>query len=114
MMATSAAVMLLGAAGAAQLDTAADFYNSALRGKVETTTDDGRPGTTRSTQAAASPPPRKLTPAEVAPYPPMQWHSWVSPDNVQIMARERSLPIRFELFGRRVFGVGYTSDCPVH
>ena len=36
------------------------------------------------------------------------------PDNVQIMARERSLPIRFELFGRRVFSVGYTADCPAH
>jgi len=23
-----------------------------------------------------APPPRKLTPAEIAPYPPMQWHSW--------------------------------------
>ena len=23
-----------------------------------------------------APPPRKLTPAEIAPYPPMHWHSW--------------------------------------
>ena len=46
-----------------QLLSPAAAGRSRRHGRVKT--DDG-----------LDPPPRKLTPAEIAPYPPMQWHSW--------------------------------------
>eukprot|EP01050_Picozoa_sp_SAG11_P021967 SAG11_NODE_4031_length_2098_cov_1.247624_1_plen_110_part_10 len=63
------AVLLLFLSGTA-VDVLPARASQVLQGRVKT--DDGGP----DKQQASSVAPRKLTPAEIAPHPPMQWHSW--------------------------------------